>query len=188
VSAIESLLSRRSIAPQYLTGPGPTQQQIDMAIDSSLRAPDHGRIQPWRFRLIRGDARSRFADALVGTMLRRDPNTAAAQLQKIRQRAEVPLIVAACASLQANSKVPEVEQILAAGCGVMNLLNAFHIQGLGAVWLTGASVYEPDVSALIGLKAEERLLGFVYVGTPAANVPESVARPSRQMFVSDWAG
>jgi nitroreductase len=187
MSMLETLLSRRSVAAQYLIEPGPSQAEIDGAVDAALRAPDHGHIQPWRFRLISGAARAQFASKLVKATLRRDSSTALTQLDKLRRRAEVPLIIAASAALRAEPKVPEVEQLLAAGAGVMNLLNAFHILGFGAIWLTGANVYDPAVSAVLGLGASERLLGLIYVGTLAANTPVPLPRPKRDGFVSNWA-
>ena len=188
MSPIEALLSRRSVAAQYLGEPGPAQVQIEAAIDAALRAPDHGRIQPWRFRLIRGPARVAFAERLVQAMLRRDASTPAGQVEKLRRRAQVPLVVAVSAALKSDPKVPEVEQLLAAGAGAMNLLNAFHVQGFGAVWLTGANVYDPAVSLLLGLASTERLLGLIYVGTPATNTPAALSRPGRGAYVSDWLG
>jgi len=54
MSALESLLSRRSIPAQCLTEPGPDEAQLALALDAAMRAPDHGRMQAWRFKLIRG--------------------------------------------------------------------------------------------------------------------------------------
>jgi nitroreductase len=188
VTALDALLARRSIAAQYLTEPGPAPAQIEVAIDAALRAPDHGRMQPWRFRLIRGAARGILVEHLVTATRARDPATPDAQLDKLRARARAPLIIAASALLRADPKVPEVEQLLSAGAGVMNLLNAFTMQGFGAIWLTGPNTYDPAVAAILGLAPNERLLGFVYVGSLAANTPGPVARAARDPFVSDWVG
>jgi nitroreductase len=188
VNALDALLARRSVAAQYLTEPGPLPAQIDLAIDAALRAPDHGRIQPWRFRLVRDAGRSALAERLVAAMRARDPAVPESQLAKVRARAQVPLIIAVSAALKADPKVPEVEQLLSAGAGVMNLLNAFTMQGFGAIWLTGPNAYDPAVAAALGLEASERLLGFVYVGSLAANTPAPIARPARAPFLSDWIG
>lgn len=188
MSALDALLARRSVAAQYLTDPGPSAAQVDLAIDAALRAPDHGRIQPWRFRLVRGPARSALAERLVATTRARDPAAPDSQLEKLRARARTPLMVAVSAALKADPKVPEVEQLLSVGAGVMNLLNAFTLQGFGAIWLTGPNAYDAAVAAVLGLSASERLLGFVYVGSLAANTPAPIARPSRGQFVSDWIG
>jgi nitroreductase len=188
VSALDALLARRSVAAQYLTEPGPSPAQIDLAIDAALRAPDHGRIQPWRFRLVRGAARNALAERLAAATRARDPAVPDSQLEKLRARARTPLIIAVSAALKADPKVPEVEQLLSVGAGVMNLLNAFALQGFGAIWLTGPNAYDDAVALALGLGTAERLLGFVYVGSPAANTPGPIARPARGQRVSDWIG
>ena len=185
-AALDLLLSRRSIPAQCLTGPGPDAAQIATALDVALRAPDHGRMQPWRFRLIRGAARAKFSDALVAAARVREPALAVAQLEKLRTRPlQVPLVIAASARLRDNPKVPHVEQLLSGAAAVMNLLNAFHAQGFGAVWLTGASAYDPAIAAALGLGGNEQLLGFVYVGTIGAVVPTAPERPAQAAFVSE---
>jgi nitroreductase len=189
LNALAALLSRRSVPAQCLTGPGPDAAQLKTALDAAMRAPDHGRMQPWRFRLIRGEARARFAELLVGAARLRDPGMPPAQLEKLRSRPlHVPLVIVASARLRDNPKVPEIEQLLGAGSGVMNLLNALHAQGFGAVWLTGPSVYDPAVATALGCGADERLLGFIYVGTIGSVVPTAPERPAAAQFTSDWPG
>lgn len=188
MTAVDALLTRRSIAVQYLVEPGPTPAQIDIAVDAALRAPDHGRIQPWRFRIVRGAARSALADHLVAATLARDSTTAPSQLDKIRSRARAPLIIVVSAQLRNDPKVPEIEQMLSAGAGVMNLLNAFHLQGFGAIWLTGPNTYDSTIAKLLNLGAGERPMGFIYVGSAAATTPGPVSRPERARFVADWTG
>ena len=187
--AIDALLSRRSIPAQCLTGPGPDAAQLGVALDAALRAPDHGRVQPWRFKLIRGAARSRFAQLLVSAARARDPAIAQGQLDKMQSRPQqVPLVIVVSARLRDHPKVPEVEQMLSVGAGVMNLLNALHAQGFGAIWLTGPSAYDPQVAAALGYDSDEKLVGFLYVGTIGAVVPTAPARPAREPFVSEWSG
>lgn len=185
-AVIDALLSRRSIPAQCLTGPGPDTAQIATALDVALRAPDHGRMQPWRFRVVRAAARVKFSDALVAAARVREPSLAAAQLEKLRARPlQVPLVIAASARLRHNPKVPHIEQLLSSGAAVMNLLNAFHALGFGAIWLTGPSAYDPAIAAALGLGGDEQLLGFVYVGTIGAVVPAAPERPMQAAFVSE---
>jgi nitroreductase len=189
MNTLEMLLSRRSIPAQCLTGPGPDEAQLNAALEVAMRAPDHGRMQPWRFRLIRGAARARLADLLVASARARDPATPAAQLEKLRSRPQqVPLVIAVSARLRDNPKVPEIEQLLSTGASVMNLLNALHAQGFGAILLTGPSVYDPALAMALGCEAGERLVGFVYVGTVGVVTPTPPARPASAAFVSEWSG
>ena len=187
MTVLDVLLSRRSIPAQCLTAPGPDEAQVCAALDVALRAPDHGRMQPWRFKLIRGAARARFAELLVNAARARDPATPAAQIEKLRSRPlQVPLIIAVSARLRDHPKVPEIEQRLSGAAAAMNLLNAFHAQGFGAIWLTGPSAYDSAVASALGCGSDERLIGFVYVGTIGAVVPTAPPRPARAPFVSEF--
>jgi len=187
MSVLDVLLARRSIPAQCLTGPGPDDAQLAVALDAAMRAPDHGRMLPWRFKLIRGAAKDRFADILVAAALAHDPATPQRQLDKIRNRPQhAPLVIAVSARFRDNPKVPEIEQTIAVGAAVMNLLNALHAQGFGAVMLTGPSVYDPAVAKALGYGADERLIAFVYVGTIGAVVPAAPERSSHRNVLSEF--
>jgi nitroreductase len=99
-----------------------------------------------------------------------------------------PLVIAVAAQLRQDHKVPEVEQLLATGAGVMNMLNAFHAQGFGAIWLTGGNAYDPEIAAALGFDAQQRCLGFVYVGSKSSPDNSPPRRPERAAFVRDWSG
>jgi nitroreductase len=186
---IDTLLSRRSVPALQLREPGPAQHEIDAAIDAALRAPDHGGLKPWRFVLIRGAARARLAELFVRRMQQREPPTPPGKIDKARSMAlNAPLVIAVAAQLQLDHKVPELEQLLAAGAGVMNLLNAFHAQGFGAVWLTGGNAYDPEIGKALGFDAQQRGLGFVYVGSKPPSGNPLPQRPERAAFVRDWSG
>jgi nitroreductase len=188
-NTIETLLSRRSVPALQLREPGPSREQIDTAIDAALRAPDHGALKPWRFVLIQGAARARLSELLVRRMQQREPATPPGKLEKARNMPlSAPLIIAVGAHLRQDHKVPEVEQLLATGAGVMNLLNAFHAQGYGAIWLTGGNAYDPEVAAALGFDAKERCLGFVYVGSVPAQDSLAPRIVGRDAFVRDWSG
>jgi nitroreductase len=187
MSVLDVLLARRSIPAQCLTGPGPDDAQLAVALDAAMRAPDHGRMLPWRFKLIRGAAKDRVADILVAAALAHDPATPQRQLDKIRSRPQhAPLVIAVSARFRDNPKVPEIEQTIAVGAAVMNLLNALHAQGFGAVMLTGPSVYDPAVAKALGYGADERLIAFVYVGTIGAVVPAAPERSSHRNVLSEF--
>lgn len=187
--ALQSLLSRRSIPALQLQAPGPSQAQIDLAIDAALSAPDHGALRPLRLVLVRGPARQNLSDLFVTRMTLRDAGTPAGKIDKARRMPLIaPLVIAVAARVVPQHKVPELEQLLAAGAGVMNLLNAFHAQGFGAIWLTGANAYDPEVARTLRLAADERCLGFVYVGSVPQGLEVPARRVQRAEAVREWHG
>lgn len=184
--AVELLLSRHSV--NLLQEPAPEGAELDLILDAGLRAPDHGRLRPWRFVLIRGEQRQAWADRLAEAALARDPANGPAMAEKARAWVErTPLIIAIGVDMK-EGKIPEVEQILSAGAAAMNMLNAVHLLGYGGMWVTGANSYDPQVNKALGFEAPSRLIGFLGVGTPRpmpADAPK-IPRPSRAQHTRDW--
>jgi len=186
---LDVLLTRRSVPALQLHEPGPSADQIALAIDAALRAPDHGGLKPLRCLLIQGAARAQLSELFVRTMQQRDPPAPAGKVEKARTMPlAAPLVIALAAHLRPEHKVPELEQLLASGAATMNLLNAFHAQGFGAVWLTGPNAYDAKITGALGFAPDERCIGFLYVGTggwPQGSVSPHVERSA---FVRNWSG
>jgi nitroreductase len=184
--ALQALLSRQSHWP--LMNPGPDDQQLATIFDAALRAPDHGRLQPWRFVIVRGAAREALGEVLVDLACARSPgDPRSAHAHRARKVQAAPVIIALSAAIDAESTVPEIEQLLAVGAAAMNMLNAIHVLGYGGFWATGVDSYDPAMHAALGFEASERLLGFLFVGTPQPN-QRPVARPEHTAFVREWTG
>ncbi|WGS52179.1 nitroreductase [Paraburkholderia sp. D15] len=183
-AALDVLLSRHSQWP--LTEPGPADAELDLIFDAALRAPDHGNLRPWRFVTIRGEARGALGDLLVDLACARTPGEPRSAHAHRRQKAfAAPLVIALGAAVSAHPKAPEIEQLLAAGAATMNLLNAIHALGYGGFWATGPDSYEPRMRDALGFAANERLLGFLFVGT-AKTPAQPPVRPARSAHVREW--
>ena len=183
--ALDLLLRRRSVGA--LQDPAPAGRDLELILDLGLRAPDHGRLRPWRFVLIGGDARSAFAERLVAAARRRDPAAPQALLDRYRAwPLRTPLLIGVGAIVRSNHLIPECEQVLSAAAAAMNMLNAIHLLGYGGMWVTGANAYDPEINASLGFEAPSRLVGFLAVGTPRATIVGE--RPSRSDHVVEWKG
>jgi nitroreductase len=162
---IATLLDRRSTAA--LVEPGPTPAQIDTILRAATTAPDHGRIRPWRFVVVTGEARQRFADALEDGGVTRDaeiPDTARA---KLRSKAFVaPTLVAVVAAPRPH-KVERWEQVASAACTGYAMVLAAHALGLGAMWKSVPFRTGPLLQQVLGMGDDDELLGWVLLGTPS---------------------
>ena len=186
MSPIDTLLTRASISD--LGDPAPDGPALEQILRAGLRAPDHGKLRPWRFVLIRGAARERWAETIVAALLAREPDAPEAVIQKQRHRAlNTPLIIGLGARLRPGHKIPEIEQMLSVGAAAMNMLNAAHALGYGAVWLTGANAYDPRLVEALGLEPTDKLAGFLFAGTPRS-APLPLRRPELADHVIEWQG
>lgn len=178
---------RLSVPALQLGEPGPDEAELERLLRSAVRVPDHGKLVPWRLLLVRGEARARFGEALATIHRRNDPQVAPAKIEKNRERfRHAPLVVVVVARIEDDHpKIPAQEQLLSAGCVAYNLLLGAQALGFRAQWLTGWAAYDRDVADLLGLAANERIIGFVHVGSAREAVPER-ARPDLADVVSDW--
>jgi len=184
MDAITALQSRNSATS--LVEPGPTPEEREELFRAALRAPDHARLRPWRFLVIEGEARHRLGETLVSVARAANPDLdeqAGIKLRNAPLRA--PLIIVVLARLQEHPKVPEIEQLLSAGAAAQNLLIGVHALGYGAIWRTGDIAYRPELVGALGLDADHRVVGFLYVGTPGA-APKPLPELDSADFVRTW--
>ena len=90
---------------------------------------------------------------------------------------DAPLVIAVVSFTRPHPKVPEWEQQLSAGASAMNIVTAATALGYGANWLTGWFAFDRDVLDGLGLKADEKIAGFIHIGTPSKPI-EDRPRPA----------
>jgi nitroreductase len=170
---VSLLQARRSVPARLLSSPGPDEAQLHQLLAWAVRVPDHGRLAPWRFLRIQGEARHRLGERLAARSRERDPNASDACVEKDRRRfSHAPLVLVVIACLHSGHKVPEQEQLLSGGAVCFSLLLGAQALGFGAQWLTGWPAYDPEVGRWLGLDDNERVLGFIHIGTATEAVPE----------------
>jgi nitroreductase len=184
-AGLAALAQRRSVPSRLLSEPGPSPEQLQRLLTAAVRVPDHGKLTPWRLVKIEGDVRLRLGARLAERSRERDPNASEATVEKDRLRFSfAPTIITVIARLTPEHKVPEIEQLLSGGAVCFALLQAAQAEGFGAQWLTGWPAYDPVVRNLLGLSDNERVLGFIHIGTAREAAPER-ARPDPNDLLSD---
>jgi nitroreductase len=164
MQAIDLLLTRRSA--RALGEPAPDQAALELILASAVRAPDHGRLRPWRFVVIRDAARARFGTLLAQHLQRSHPASSAETLEREAHKAyRAPLIVVVAARYQDFPKVPRVEQLLSAGAAAHAMMLTARALGFNAMWKTGAPAYDAEVKSGLGLSPQDAIVGFIYLGS-----------------------
>ncbi len=189
MTVIDALLNRRSVSPRLMTGPGPNDAEIDLMLKAGARAADHGRLRPWRFVVVRGEARARLGDVFAQARALRDPGAGAAEIEKERQKPlRAPVVLAVGARvIRDHASVRAIDQTLAAGAAAQNILLAAFALGYGAMWLTGSNCYDPRVKSALGFGEEHDIVGYLYVGT-VAEIPAPLPVEDLQVLKSEWRG
>src|ERR1044071_10228567 len=164
--ALELLKTRRSVKPIELNGPGPTASELENILTVASRVPDHGKLTPWRFIVFDGDARLKAGAAIEAIFKNNNPAATADQIEFERNRlARAPLVIAVVSRAAPHAKIPEWEQLLSSGAAAMNLVIAANALGFGASWLTEWYAYDRGVLDALGLESNEKIAGFVHIGT-----------------------
>ena len=188
-SPVDVMLTRRSM--KFVTEPGPSDEHLDLILQAAMRAPDHGRLRPWRFKLIQGqEALENLVNLAVESYKNAGtPLTEQKEATTRRWLKQAPLLIAvACYIDHSNDKIPEEERMLATGAATMNMLNAAHMLGYSAYWSTGLGTYLDEMNEALGFDPlEYKFMGFVSIGTPIRELPP-MERPDYRDFVGEWTG
>ncbi len=178
-------LHRRSSVPR-LTGPLPSKDVLDNIYRAAFRAADHSVLRPWRFLVVKGDARLRLGELFAKAGLSSNAELKAKAVEKLRNKPlRAPLIIVCIASYKPHPKVPEIEQDLSAAAATQNMLLAAFAQGLGAMWRTGSLAYSSTVKSGLGLSCREKIIGFLYIGTIDGG-SKNLSDPQLKSYFQDW--
>lgn len=179
---LDFLAHRRSASAATLRSPAPDEAELAELLRLAARVPDHGKLFPWRFIVLRGEAKAEFAARLEPIATRQpNPDKARGALFKIK----IPPLTVAVVSRHVEASIPEWEQRLSSAAVCMTLLIAAEAAGYGANWITDWYAYAPEATALLGLGDGEQIAGYLHIGTPA-EAPLERVRPDVPAITTLW--
>jgi len=184
---IDFLTTRRSTVARMLDGPGPGDEDLKRIMEAGMRVPDHGRLTPWRFIVIRGDAREKLGDVIAEAYKKNNPDAIEEQVEIEQERlTRAPVVIAVVSRVQKEHKIPEWEQILSSGAACQTMLIAAQSMGYAAQWLTEWYAYDANVKQAIGAESGDEIAGFLYLGNGTGELSDR-ARPAYDDIVSEWS-
>ena len=179
------LKTRRSGRPRDLAEPGPSEAQLHEILSIASRVPDHGKLAPWRFVIVRKEDRGAFEQLLHRAYRVDHPEPGRLEIEASQRFAhQAPALIVALFKPVESSKIPLWEQQLSCGAALMNLLTATHALGFAGGWVTGWAAYSEEVRRAFASE-DEMIAGFVFIGTPAAELEER-PRPALEDVASVW--
>lgn len=181
MDALDLVVNRRSAS--RLTEPAPAGEALENIIRAGMRAPDHGTLQPWRFKIIENQGRERFSALLEKAA--RDDRMEDKAIEKAKQSPfRAPMIITVVAHCEEHPKVPHWEQVVSAGCAVMAMQMAALAQGFNGIWRSGAWTEHDAVREAFGCREQDVIVGFLYLGTPQLKSSTTLVPPETAPFVS----
>lgn len=185
---LDFMLARRSVPISELKEPGPTDAQIETMLTVAARTPDHGRLAPWRFILYRGEARARIGELLAARAEEREgPLNDGRRQQELTRFSRAPLVIGVVHVPREHPRIPQWEMYLSGAAAAMNLVIAANALGYGTNWITNWYADDEEGRRIVGLSPQEKVIGFVHVGSYDAEVSER-PRPELGGIVSDYSG
>ncbi len=163
------LQNRRSVYPnQFEKGKAIPDEIIGQILENANRAPTHKLTQPWRFTVFSGKGLSLFSKMQTEIYTRYAGDNF--KEKKLKNLAEYPLmsshVIAIGMKRSTMVSIPETEEIIAVGCAIENIYLSLTAYGLGGYLSTGGITYLEESKAYFGLEAEDKLIGFFFIGYP----------------------
>lgn len=177
---------RRSVYPnQFEAGRQIPSELIRQILENAIWAPNHGQTEPWHFTVFSGEGLKKLA--MFQSELYKSESGESFKEAKYLKLQQQPLlashIIAIGMTRSPEKKIPEIEEIAAVSCAVQNIYLSTTVYGLGGYWTTGGITYMKNAKSFFGLKEEDKLLGFFYLGYVAIPAVAAIRRPLNEKVV-----
>jgi nitroreductase len=189
MNVFETIKSRRSIGK--MTEQRPTRQQIERILEAATHAPNHHKVEPWKFFVLAGSAREELGAIMAEALAERLGETFIGNTQALlnKERNKLlrsPVVIVVAAEPPRQPKVLEIENIEATAAAVQNMLLTAEEMGLACMWRTGDAAYDLHIKQWLGFAPEDHIVAFVYLGFPA--MPKLERHPIPFAEKTTWLG
>ena len=174
-----------------MTDERPAREQIERLLEAATHAPNHHKVQPWRFIVLAGEAREALGKVMANSLAEKLEETSSEKAQALlnKERNKLlrsPVVIVVVAEPPTLPKVLMIENIEATAAAVENMLLTAEEMGLACMWRTGDAASDPHVKEWLGLSPEEHIVSFLYVGFPA--IPHLERKPIPFEEKTTWIG
>src|SRR5699024_651450 len=174
-TALASIIrDRRAVKKKYNDKPVEAETVLDILEDAKY-APTHKLRQPWRFVFVDGARKEAFAKRVAATY----PPERQANREKVLLEPSAFLIVIMDAP---EEQKQWDENFGATACMIQNFWLLAWEQGLGAGWKTNSHIYNPEVRDLLGVRSDEKIVGFIHLGYFDNKPPTKNRIPAAEKF------
>lgn len=189
MTIFETIKNRRSIGK--MTDQRPTRAQIEHILEAATHAPNHHKVEPWKFIVLAGKARAEIGAIMANSLATRLGDTANDKAQALlnKERTKLlrsPIVIVVAAEQPHQPNVLAIENVEAVAAAVQNMLLTAEEIGLAAMWRTGDAAFDPHIKQWLGLAPEDHIVAFLYLGYPA--IPRLARHPTPFAEKTTWLG
>lgn len=175
-----TIRSRRSVFPKMYNSQPIAEEVIHEILENANWAPTHRMTEPWRFKVVRGEALKRLGEFL-GEQYKKiaGDNFSEFKFNKtIKKPIQSDTVILICMQRDPEASVPEWEEIAAVSCAVQNMWLTCTEYGIGSYWSSPKTIAQ--MGQFIPLEKGEICLGLFYMG-----YYDPIDLPSKRNPVSD---
>ncbi|MBG6131447.1 nitroreductase [Aquimarina sp. EL_43] len=161
----EIIRRRRSVFPAQYNEKIISKELIKMLLENANWAPTHKLTQPWRFKVVEGEAKDRLGAFLSDTYtdITSDEDFSPFKYNKIINNCKsASAIVAICMQRDLKERVPEWEEVASTAMAVQNMWLTCTANDIGCYWSSPKLINYMD--DFFDFEEGERCLGFFYLG------------------------
>ena len=172
----DTIKKRRSIFPVQYNETPIAKADIEKVLEAANWAPNHKCTEPWRFKVIQGNAKNRLGIFLSKKYKEVDPRPKAIKIKKLQENPQrANAVIAICMQRDPKESLPEWEEVAAVSMAVQNMWLVCTEMGIGSYWSSPGLI--KYMNEFFSLAEGEKCLGFFYMGNFDGDLPEGKRNP-----------
>jgi nitroreductase len=167
---------RRTIYPEQFSNRKVHKEQIENLLEAANWAPTHGMTEPWRFKIYSQQSKVDFLNFCAESYKKwaGQEKFLQSKYDKFLSRSEkTSYVIAVWMKRQKSGKISELDETMAVAASIQNMHLTATAYGLGFFWSTPKFMLSSEFNQHLGIEAEDRCLGILYVGYPEVEWPKS---------------
>lgn len=170
---------RRSVFPPQYNDKPIAKETLEKILEAANWAPNHKKTEPWRFKVLTGQAKNRLGDFLSNKYEELDPKPKQIKIKKLRENpARSGAVVVICMQRDPNESLPEWEELAATAMAVQNMWLACTELNIGGYWSSPGLI--KYMHEFLNFSEGEKCLGLFYMGYFEGDLPEGKRMPISQ--------
>jgi nitroreductase len=173
--------NRRSVFQQQYSGERVDDAIVAQMLENARWAPTHKLTEPWQFIVFTGDGLRKLGEQQAAVYKRVTEANGTFKEERYQNLLTKTVlsshIIAVGMKRDEKKSVPELEEIGAVFCAVQNMYLTAAAYGIGCYLSSGGVTYFEEAKELFGLDKDDKLLGFLHIGIPKTQVPDSKRNP-----------